>query len=59
MIDIDGKTYRLEEAYAIPEGETNINWDGSTWGKEARYINVATDKIDVKRAFVLVEVEND
>lgn len=52
---VDGKEYKLVEAYTIDPDDVDIRW-AADWGEEDTYeVDVATDTIAVKRCYVLVE----
>ena len=55
---IDGKKYKLEEAYVIPEHEVERKY-GYNWGDpDTIEVDLARKDMKVKRCFVLVEVED-
>lgn len=55
MIEIDGKKYKLQEAYAIHDDEVERCYVGE-WGEKVFYqVDVAQRNIEVMKCFVLVE----
>lgn len=57
MIEIDGKTYTLTEAYVIPDDEVETVW-ARDFGEPNTYeVDLARKDMEVIKAFVLVEVK--
>ena len=57
MLEVDGKKYRLEEAYAIPEHEVAMRY-GHSWGEPNWHeVDLARKDVEVKKCLVLVEVD--
>ena len=58
-MEIDGKKYRLEEAYMIPEKEVETNYGWDYGDKDTYSVDVACRDIEVEKCFVLVEERDD
>lgn len=55
MIEIDGKKYKLQEAYAIHDDEVERCYAGEWDEKDFYQVDVAQRNIGVMKCFVLVE----
>lgn len=59
-ITIGDKKYKLEEVFAITDSEdVERKWSVDWNGEDTYKLNVATDYVELKKCFVLVEAEDE